>query len=263
MGNGFVPSAEDVDKELEGEFRDEARDILASIELALGNARSGSGDVADILGTIKRGIQTINIQAKAVNLPLVNMVGVRLDDYLASLKDLSPEQIDDIQSYADKIAGILDGDITSVESDTGAKLVRELPMKKTFNVDFEVVIPKDVEVLVILPERSMATIVERDLAAVGLRSTNVRNPFDAFEQVVRTKPDMIISSMELGVITGIDLACSFSAMPATQNIPFALFTSYDWGHAKLEGLPPRVALLQKGPSFADDLATALARFKVL
>ena len=157
------------------------------------------------------------------------MLAIRMDDYLSNVDILSPEQSEDMQVYADKVMGVLDGDITISESDGGASLVRELPMKRILDNDFEVGPPQDVDVVVIVPEKAMARILERELAACGIRSTNVRNPFEAFEQVVRVKPDMVICSMELGALSGVDLASAFSAMPKTSNIPFALFTSYDWG----------------------------------
>ena len=74
---------------------------------------------------------------------------------------------------------------------------------------------------------------------------------------------MIISSRELTAqISGIDLACAFSAMSETKEIPFGLLSTYDWGHSALEGLPQRAALLKKGPEFGEDLAEALTRFNI-
>jgi hypothetical protein len=73
---------------------------------------------------------------------------------------------------------------------------------------------------------------------------------------------MVIASMELGVLSGVDLGCALAAMPAAQGIPYALFTSYSWGHAKLAGLPPRASVIRKGPQFGDDLAETLARFGI-
>ncbi|KAF0112732.1 MAG: hypothetical protein FD149_2367, partial [Rhodospirillaceae bacterium] len=171
-------------------------------------------------------------------------------------------QIEDIQTFADKISAIVNGEINERDLEGGAKLVRDLPPKKTFAIDFEVVIPRNIEVICILPERAMSHIVERELAACGLRSTSIRSPFEAFEQTLRTKPDLIIASMELGYVSGVDLARAFSSMLKTRRIPFCLFTSYGWGHPLLEALPPRAALLRKGPFFGEDLAEALSRFGI-
>jgi len=108
----------------------------------------------------------------------------------------------------------------------------------------------------------MSRIVERELAACGYRTSTIRDGFAAMETVVRTRPDMVIASVELGLLSGVDLGCALGAMPVTESIPFALFTSYEWGNPKLKGLPPRASLIRKGPQFGDDLAETLSRFNI-
>ena len=137
-----------------------------------------------------------------------------------------------------------------------------LPAKRSADVDFGNLEQKNIEVLLVVPEKAMSRIVERELAACGYRTSVVRNPFEALEMVVHTRPDMVVASMELGLLTGVDLGSALAAMPVTQGIPFAVLTSYSWGHPKLAGLPPRAALIRKGPQFGDDLAESLARFNI-
>lgn len=114
----------------------------------------------------------------------------------------------------------------------------------------------------VVPEKVLSRIVERELAACGYRVSNASNPFQAIEMAVRTKPDMVIAAMELDQISGVDLVSALSAMAPTQQIPCAVLTSYQWGHPKLRGLPPRAAIIHKGPRFGDDLADTLAKFGI-
>lgn len=262
MTPALVPSAEEVEAQIEAEFADEVRDTINTLDVMLGNLRSRTTDASDVLLTLKRNIHNLRSHAGTVNQPAISLVIHQLDDYASDLKDLSPAQIDDIQHFVDKIGAILDGDIDAHAEDVGAQLVRELPAKKTFEVDFGDITPKNVQIMVIVPEKAMAHIIGREMAACGYRTVNVRKPFDAFEMAIRTKPDMIIAAQELGQISGVDLACAFAAMPKTQNLPFALLTSYSWGHPALERLPPRAALLPKGPQFGEELAAALTRFHI-
>ena len=51
-------------------------------------------------------------------------------------------------------------------------------------------------------------------------------------------------------------------MPVTKAIPFAILTSRDQDHEALADLPQSAALFKKGAKFGDDLADALAQFKV-
>lgn len=261
-GASFMPSAEEVDKQLEEEFRDEVQDTLGRIEVLLGNVTSESTNGAEALGNLRRDVLSLVTQGRALHLPLLNLATHQLYDYLAGLETLTEKQCTDVQTFADKLQDILDGKVVDT-ADTGAKMVRELPVKTGFDVDFGDIAPQDVQIMVVVPERAMTRIIEREMAACGIRTTNVRDPFQAFEMALRIKPDVIIAARELSAeLSGIDLACAFAAMPATQQTPFAMLSSYDWGHSALRGLPQRAALLKKGPSFGEDLAQALERFDI-
>ena len=179
---------------------------------------------------------------------------------LLQLEDLMKQLLDEIQIFVDKIEKLADGEQIS-EADAPA-VVRALPAKRTADIDFGKIEKKNVEILLVVPEKAMARIVERELAACGYRTSTIRDGFTAMETVVRTRPDMVIASMELGLLSGVDLGCALGAMPVTETIPFALFTSYEWGNPKLKGLPPRASLIRKGPKFGDDLAESLSRFNI-
>ena len=262
MAETFIPSAEDVDKQLLAEFVDEAHDTLGMLDVQLENLRSGSGSFAETYMNLRRHTVTMIGQSQSVGLHALTLVAQRLDSYLSEAGALNAENLTDVQAFVDRLNAILDGGQAGAALVDEARLVRELPKKKSA-VDFEVEIPKDVEVMTVIPEKAMSHIVEKELAACGLRAHNVRSPYQAFEQVVRTKPDLVICAMELGALSGVDLALAFAAMAKTATIPFALLTSYQWGHPALEGLPPRAALLHKGGAFGDDLAQALSRFGIL
>lgn len=242
------------------EFIDELRDTTSSLQVLLGNMRSNSVPADEGLNTLKRSASNLRSHAQALNLPLVKMVTHRLEEYVAELKSCGPAQLDEIQVFVDKIEKLADGEHVP-EADVPA-VVRALPAKRSADVDFGPIIQKNVEVLLVVPEKAMSHIVERELAACGYRTSVVRNPFEALETLVHTKPDMVVASMELGVLSGVDLACALAAMPVTQGVPFAVLTSYTWGHPKLAGLPPRAALIRKGSQFGDDLAESLARFGI-
>jgi hypothetical protein len=257
----LVPSADDLDREIEAEFRDDARQALARIEVELENVRSHAVPGGTAAHTLRTLVRSLSAQAPSGVLPSARLVLKRMDEYLNPLDDVADHHLADIRAFADRLDDALEGRLEGTEAT--ARVVRELPLKRTFDIDFEVVVPRPVEVLLILRDRAGAHLVERELAACGLRSTNVRIAFDAFEQAFRARPDLIIAGQEIGEMTGVDLACAFAAMPRTRAIPFALLTSYEWGHAALKDLPPRAALLKKGPSFGDDLALALSRFGIL
>lgn len=256
----FLPSAEEVDRQLEAEFLQDVEDSVSKLDVLLGNLRSGSEDKQTGLVELQKIAHNLLMLGRGINAPTIHLLVHRLSEYLSEVKELSAQNIDDAQVFSDKLQGVLEGDVSEV-GDT-PQLVRELPARQFADIDFGDITQKDIEVLLIIPEKSLARIVEKDLAACGYRISNARSSFEGFKMALQTHPDMVIASMELSGMKGIDLACAFAAMQPTHAMPFALLTSYDWGHTALDRLPPRAALLRKGKTFGSDLAEALARFRI-
>jgi CheY-like chemotaxis protein len=248
---------EDIDRRLTAEYLDEAQDVLNELDVRLGNARTNPAQAPELLDQMGRQYHSLRLGAKGAGLPAVDLIMHRLLDYTRDLTALSDKSIDDIQIFHDRIRRALDG---KTEGDDTRTMVRSLPVKHGFDVaDVKIL---DIEIMLVEPNRATRRIFERELQACGYRVSNVARSVEAIELVFRTRPDMVICSAVLDEMTGIDVTCALTAMPATSNIPVALLTSYGFGHPSLERLPARVAIIRKGHRFGDDLAEALARFNI-
>lgn len=251
---------EAIAERIRAEFVDEARDIVNEIDVMIGNMRSSTISRPGALSDMRRHFHNLRVGGRSVNMPVIDLIVHRMDDYVSDLSDLTDPQVEDIQAFNDKLRAALDGNAEVQNKTELAQMVRQLPARKTFDVDDITFL--DIEVMLINPQRATARFIERELQACGYRVVNVSNSFEAIELAVRTKPDMIICAAVLDELSGIDMACAFNAMPTTSKIPFALLTSFTWGHPSLEGLPPRAAIIRKGSQFGDDLAEALSRFAI-
>jgi len=246
---------DDVDRELEQEFRDEALDIVGNLTLVLHAVRDGQMNADDGLTRIRREISTLRMRGRSVKLPTLTVIASRLEDYAFELDKLEPQHITSLQAFLDQMSRVLDGN----ETDT-AEVVRALPANPTF--DPSEVTVSNIEILLVEPQRTTAQIVSRELKACGYRVTIVNGPFEALELVTRIKPDLVVASAILGDISGIDLGCALAAMPTTRHIPFALLTSFGRENTSLDELPARAAILHKGARFGEDLAEALSRLGI-
>lgn len=260
MAESLVPSDEQVDRLAYVEFIDEVRDTVTGLQVLLGNLRSHSIPEAEAIAGLRRGAHNLRTAGLAVESPLIKLITHRLDEYLSDLRSPKPEQISEIEVFLDKVTAVCDGEIP--DQTDAVQVVRTLPRKRSHDIDFGNIEQKNIEVLMVIPEKAMSRIVERELAACGYRVSNAGNPFQAIETAVRVKPDMVIAAMELEQISGVDLVSALANIGATQHIPCAVLTSYPWGHPKLRGLPPRAAIIHKGPRFGDDLADTLAKFGI-
>lgn len=220
--------------------------------------RSGTLGPKEAAALLAQDASNLRLKVKAVNLPGLTPLSLRMDDFLGKATEVKPEHLDDLQRFSDKISSILDGE--ELPPEEIATVIRNLPHKSTFDVaDVSVT---DKEVILIMPQRTAAKVVERELAACGYRVTTVLDPVEAFQIVVETKPDLVITTAVMPRLSGIDIACALSAMPVTKNIPVAVLTSLEPEHPDLKPLPIAVGLIRRGDQFGSDLADTLQRFRI-
>jgi hypothetical protein len=253
-------SIDQMERLIEGEFVDEVRDVCNTLDVLLGNLRSGNAKGDEALATLRRSFVSLEARSKGVDQPLISILAYRATDYLADVKELGRGQVDDLQTFVDRMRAVVDGDTGTIEA--APQLVRELPAKRATDFDIGDVKQLNVESMVVAPDRMTQRVVSRELAACGYRVSSEKSALRALELISRIRPDFVIVSAVLDELSGIDVASALTAMPSTRNIPIALLTSYTWGHPSLHDLPTRVAIIRKGNSFGADLAEFLGRFGV-
>ena len=249
-----------MDRQIEAEFIEEVRDILNGIEVLIGNIRSGTNPAKEGLVRIQREMVNVAMRGSTLDQPLVTIVAHRLTEYLGDVVELDAGRLDDIQIFVDQIRHTLD-DKGRPDAGDAAMLVRALPARHWTGFDPSEVQVTNVEIMLVIPEKAMSRIIERELQGCGYRVTNLHSPFQAIEMIIRTKPDMVIVSAVIGELSGIDLAAALSAMPTTRELPVALLTG-SAGDSRLADLPARVPVIRKGADFGDDLAEALSRLRI-
>lgn len=253
-----VLSEEEVEAQYELEALDEARDVVANLEVRMQQIRGGTLSPEEAAVQLAQDASNLRLKAKAVNLPGLTPLSHRLDEYLAKATQITVDHLSDLQLFSDRISAILDGD--TMQTEEIAEVIRNLPHKSTFDVA-EVTVT-DTEVTLIMPQRTAAKVVERELAACGYRVSTVLDPIEAFQIVLETKPDMIITAAVMPRLSGIDFACAMASMPATRDIPVAVLTSLEPNHPDLKALPMNVGIIRRGAQFGTDLADTLQRFNI-
>src|SRR3546814_12628212 len=100
------------------------------------------------------------------------------------MNTVDAQHADDLVAFADRISALLDGE--TVALDDVATVLRQLPQQNSFNV--EDVTGMDKDVTLVLPQRSAAKVVGRELAACGYRVSPVLNPLAAPGLTLATNP---------------------------------------------------------------------------
>ena len=246
-----------LDAKLAMEFRDQAQDRVANLNATLSSAATAEINTEIALRALYRDIQNLKGLAAGYGYPVVNMVAQRMETYTAGLTDLQDRALHDLQFYVDRLAELADHpEPTSPEQ--AAALVHDLPTRFDFNVN-DIVI-KNIEIMVVTPSRVAAKLVGGELAACGFRPILMHDPIEALAQAVRVVPGMVLASVVMEPINGVELVSALKLMRPTRSCPMAVLTSLDADKKPLHILPADVAVIHTGEKFGEDFAVAIGKY---
>ncbi len=257
MSNDHI--LDDLDSQVRIEFIDRARDRLDDMYRAIERVRADRRHGGEALTGLRSDAQNMKGTATAFGFPAVALISHRLADYLLGLEALTDKHIEDTVVFLDRLAEVVDR-VEQPASEETNRIVRALPVRYSFDVaDIEI---KDVEIMLVTPSRVMAKKVGAEMAACGFRPVTVHDPIEAFGLAVRLPPDMLVASLVMDGLGGIDLIRALRAASVTESIPVAILTSLDPSHPQLRGLPAGVGVIRVGSSFSDDFASLVTRFNL-
>jgi CheY-like chemotaxis protein len=244
---------------LRDEFLAEANDRLNQMHAVVETAfEAGHGD-GDTLIVLRRQAHNLKGTGGGFGFPAISVIAHRLEDYLIDLNELTEYQVRNTQQFVDTLHSIVRRGLNPGEAEL-AELFRALPMKRCF--DAENIVQTKVEVLLVASSAVKRLLVERELRAYGFRMVATRTPFEAFELIVRMKPDLVLTSVVMDGLNGIDLVRALGAMTATKDMPAALLTSLETGHTDLKLLPAGVPIVRLGRHFPKDFARVVAQYQL-
>jgi CheY-like chemotaxis protein len=249
---------EDYGAQVEAEFLEEAQDTTSELQITIGNMRSAAISIEDGTERLRALVARLNLLGAATDFPLLDLALRRFSDYMRDLDHPTDANMTDCETFIDVIAGLL---AKEIEPDTDtAEFFRSLPTRRPLDLaDLEHL---NIEVLLVEPQRSSAAIIARELQNCGYKVTTAKGSIEALDLVARTKPDLVISSAVLDMLSGVDVGCALASMPVTSKIPFCILTSFERGNAFLSHLPDTAGYLRKGSEFGQDLAECLKRFGI-
>ncbi len=249
-------SSDDLEDRLRMEFVDDARDRLELMNAALADRSKGVRSDAETIGLLRLEAHNFKGMGTSFGYPTVSLVAHRLEDYLSGLKQLDLRNLSDAQLFVDRISELVDRAEQPLLAETN-RIIRALPVRYEFQVtDVEV---RNVEIMLVTPSKVIAKKLGAELAACGFRTMTVTDPIESISLAVRVPPDMVIASMVMDGLSGLDLIRGLHAMSITQNVPMALLTSLNLDHPSLKEIPHGVSVIRVGEHFGDDFAAVVSK----
>lgn len=254
-----ILSSDDLEDRLRLEFIDDARDRLEVMNRALEGGTKGTRTDAEVIGVLRLEAHNFKGMGTSFGFPTVSLVAHRLEDYLNGLKKLDPKQLSDAQIFVDRIAGLVDRAEQPQLAETN-QIIRALPVRYELQItDVEV---RNVEIMLVTPSKVVAKKVGSELAACGFRTVTVGDPIESISHAVRVPPDLLIASMVMDGLSGLDLIRGLRAMSVTHHVPAALLTSLTLDNPALKEIPPGVSVIRVGEHFGDDFAAVVAKYNL-
>ncbi len=249
----------DFDEQLAADFLEEAHETAANLELIL---TSSADDAVARLVRLKREARTLRLRGGGAH-PAISKLARQIDDELTAIDTLQPKDEARLLALVTRLDHAIQGRPEPTLEELRPKLARthdDATIVAAFKEE-EIKATNRV-VLLVEPNQTTARYIIRELNNCGYRATWARDGVDAIRCVYEDRRHMVVTSVVLGQMSGIDLLISLAAMPSTAAIPLAVITSFQLGDKSLAGLPPRVAVISKGSNFSRDIADALVRLDV-
>jgi len=242
-------------QQLAGEFLDDAGDRISRVQIALSNLSDNKASRMDVILDVSREIHSIKGTGGSFGFPVISQMATKFEDFIAQTADREIVPIQDMQTYAERIADIIERR-EEPSPDQTAALLQSLPAAfAEFDPDGVKIQPG--RALVVTRARALGRMLARELANCGYRAQIINDPFEAMRQAVMERPDVILTSAMLDGFKGVDLIRALLGMRDTFPIPKAIVTSFDESHPELAGLPKGISVVRLGNTVSDDLAHLL------
>lgn len=271
---------EDLGRQRIREFLDWVRDSVDELGvnlMAFDNKRLGPAECKEAL---LRQVHNIKGSAGAYGFATISMIAHRLEDYLAAAGMLQPKHCRDLFCFLDEISAIAQKGQDPERRDS-RQVLRRLPAspgptpanplaaaasaasiaeeggrsgQHGSQAAWE---QEEREALIVTPSRLVNGIVRSVATGSGLRVVSTASSVEALTMAIHSKPDLVIASLVMNNLDGVDLALALRAMRVTQPISIALISSLSPSHPDLQRVPEDITVLRYGPQLSESLSSHL------
>lgn len=246
---------DEIYRDLRAEFIDESKDHLGDMEGALNAYYADALPDTKAIDTLKRHAHTIKGLANPFGFSLLSSVIHQFEDFMLAKTTITPTDSKKIQKYIDTMTVCLaQGAIFEQSGKTDA--LEELPVKQSRD-SASAQNEASLMVFVVTSSRTIYQKIARELMASGFQVKQIESSLSAFEQVASLVPDIVIVSDILDALSGVDVVCALSAMPATAKSPVIFMTSFEEGYPEVEQISQIVPTITLGANIKKEIERAI------
>lgn len=241
----MLPDLERIREELKGEFLQDCREKLYSLDEILCRFDSGDGETSQLVSDFKLLVHSLKGSAGSFGFSSVSHIAHALEDFIAPIGEGSPIPSVEAGHYLKVLSEIIETG-RDLGEEKAVALIRELP---THAADADAEGPERAMALLHIPEKVWSKIMSEELSRLGLRISNASTPIEAIDCGLTLKPALLVTSMQLHRMTGVELAEIFKALAVIRDTRVLILASRPQKELDALSKPGNTSFLEKGPVY--------------
>ncbi len=234
------------------DFIVEAFDKLDEMDDALDAMSDGAGKYDNHLLDVKRLAHSIKGLGGSFGFVSISRLAHALEDFIEATEGHGAIPISDTRAHLETMRRVLRKGAEPTDEET-AMLLDGLPAPTMPGGSAK---KSKGKAVLLLPNGVQRKIIARELNAFGLRTTVYEDPMEALGFAITGATDLVITTMQMNRMTGLELAAALTAFERTRHVKVAVLTADD-DLERTENVPANAHLISKGPSFGRDMMAYL------
>lgn len=207
---------------LKDSFIESTIERLESLDSLIQSIQSGDSNNAGEMTDFRGQIHSIKGTGGTFGFPVVSIICHRLEEMIKEEREYSPDEFDLVQQFVDQIRKIIEQGQEPDETEA-EEILASLPTISTpIHQDRAA---SDVKIVLVTPMAALRQLAEFYLSEHGCQVLCTESSVDAFRLTVENRPDLLVSSVQLETLSGIDLGRAVSAVSALKSTKISLLTS--------------------------------------
>ncbi len=250
--------------DLRVEFIERGHDQFAQINSLLTAIDRQRGAYDHHILDIKRIVHSIKGSAGSFDFPTISHIAHAFEDYLEFAGDQARIPVNPARRFIQAMDNILLNDQNPGPQEAG-QILENLPVpgysdsagsktgtKATQHVNIIG------SAIMVMPKSVQRKIIGRELAGFGLRVINVETGLQAIDLALGMRPRLIVTTMELDHMNGLELANALAHFHATEKTRIAVLTTNDTAAVTDAMIQPMARIIRKGPTYGRDMMVFLS-----
>ncbi len=247
-------------EQIQREFIDASIERLDQLDNMLIAMRRKDEAFSETLGDFLRHVHSLKGQGGTFDLPAITHIAHALEDYVEVSPNIGEKELDGVQIYCDRMRRVFETGENPPDDE-----LQQLLRLSTAGMNAEEIAGQDrkaVDMLLVMPKGLQRKIIAQELDSCGFRVIIAKNPIQALDLALTHGSQMVLATMVMQPITGLELARCMRQIKKTSDVRFILMTSDDNNESDTFTLPKNTVIVRKGKDFTEDLALALMKWGV-